>query len=214
MSLGNFMHRGSLDIIIGPMFCGKTSLGNQKATVFADIGFNVARVSHVLDKRDDCDEIISKGNVTTHNSSFTNISDKIKQYSLKNLEEIRNNKHQVILVDEGQFFDDLYDVVIDWVENDGKHLIVSGLCGDFERKKFGKILDLIPHCDNVKKLQARCYYCLQDLAKSDFKGNVMSISAPFTFRKNNDKNQVHIGGKDDYIPVCRYHHNFYSKGDF
>lgn len=207
----SLMHRGSLDIIIGPMFCGKTSLGNQRATVFADTGFKVARITHSFDDRGKCEGIISKGNVSTHNSSFVGLSGKISQFSAPNLKNIDVNEYQVILIDEAQFFDDLYDIVINWVEKDGKHLIVSGLCGDFERKKFGKILDLIPHCDTVKKLQARCYYCLKDLSKSDFKGNIMAISAPFTFRKTGGKDQVHIGGQDDYVPVCRYHHNFFSE---
>lgn len=208
----DLQHRGSLEVIIGPMFCGKTSLGIQRATVFADTGFKVARINHSLDVRGNHAGIICEKTVTTHNSSFTGLSGKISQFSTDSLNFLIEDMKDfnVIFVDEAQFFSDLYEVVIEWVEKDGKHLIVSGLCGDFRRMKFGQILDLIPHCDTVEKLQARCYYCLEDLSKSNFKGNIMAISAPFTFRKNGNKDQIYIGGQDDYVPVCRYHHNFFS----
>lgn len=209
-----FKHRGSLEIIIGPMFCGKTSLGNQKATVFADIGFKVLRISSFLDQRSDIEGIKQNQTVSTHNSSFTKLSDKIFQTFAKNLSEIDANPFQVIFIDESQFFEDLYDNVFRWVETEGKHIIVSGLCGDFEKKKFGQTLDLIPICDTVNKLQARCYYCLEDLEKCDFKGNILAISAPFTARKKNEDSlkcdkfsQICVGGSDIYVPVCRYHHN-------
>ena len=40
-----------------------------------------------------------------------------------------------------------------------KIVIVSGLNGDYKRGKFGKILDLIPHCDSINKLYPYCKTC-------------------------------------------------------
>jgi thymidine kinase len=38
-------------------------------------------------------------------------------------------------------------------------VFVAGLDGDFERKKFGAVLDLIPLCDKVTKLASLCSFC-------------------------------------------------------
>jgi thymidine kinase len=95
----------------------------------------------------------------------------------------------VILINEGQFFDDLYDCVIDMLK-ENKKIYVSGLDGDFERKKFGQILDLFPLCDKVTKLTSLCSLC---------KNGEAGI---FSMRLNKDKTQMLIGS-DNYIPVCR-----------
>jgi len=41
----------------------------------------------------------------------------------------------------------------------------------------------------------------------DFKGNVDIIKAPFTKRLVQSNEQKLIGGKNEYVPVCRYHYN-------
>jgi thymidine kinase len=95
----------------------------------------------------------------------------------------------VILINEGQFFPDLYDVVTDML-NAGKKIYISGLDGDFERKKFGYMLDLIPLCDKVTKLTSLCSLC---------KDGTPGI---FSLRLTQEKQQM-IVGVDNYIPVCR-----------
>ena len=50
-----------------------------------------------------------------------------------------------------QFFNDLYDFILE-VEKTNKIVIISGLDGDFQRKPFGQILDIIPLCNSVIKL--------------------------------------------------------------
>ena len=95
----------------------------------------------------------------------------------------------VILINEGQFFPDLYEVVVDMLNNN-KKIYVCGLDGDFERKKFGTILDLIPLCDKVTKLTSICSSC---------KDGTPGI---FSMRLTCDKTQTLVGS-DNYIPVCR-----------
>ena len=95
----------------------------------------------------------------------------------------------VILINEGQFFPDLFEFVNRLLKED-KKIYVCGLDGDFERKKFGTILDLIPLCDKVHKLSSLCSQC---------KNGTPGI---FSMRLTNEKEQT-VVGSENYIPVCR-----------
>ena len=75
-----------------------------------------------------------------------------------------------------------------------KKVYVCGLDGDFERKKFGQILDLIPLCDTVTKLTSLCSLC-----KNGTKGI-------FSKRITSETEQT-VVGSDNYIPVCRNCYN-------
>jgi thymidine kinase len=96
---------------------------------------------------------------------------------------------QVVIINEGQFFNDLYEVVLQMIHLK-KKIYIGGLDGDFERKKFGQILDLIPLCDKVSKLTSLCSIC---------KDGTPGI---FSKRITTEKEQT-VVGSDNYIPVCR-----------
>ena len=95
----------------------------------------------------------------------------------------------VILINEGQFFDDLYDFVVSMLSQN-KKVYVCGLDGDYQCNKFGQILDIIPLCDKVVKLTSLCGLC---------KNGTRAI---FSKRISNEKEQT-VVGNDNYIPVCR-----------
>ena len=69
--------------------------------------------------------------------------------------------------------------------------------GGYKRNKVGQLLDLIPLCDTITKLNALCTICKD------------GTRAPFTFRKTKveDENNL-VGGKDDYSSLCRKHYIF------
>jgi thymidine kinase len=95
----------------------------------------------------------------------------------------------VILINEGQFFEDLLPAVEHMLQHN-KKIYVGGLDGDFERKKFGQILDLIPLCDKVTKMTSLCGIC---------KNGTPGI---FSKRITSEKEQT-VVGSNNYIPVCR-----------
>jgi thymidine kinase len=101
---------------------------------------------------------------------------------------------EVFLINEGQFFDDLYDVVLHLVEVLDKKVYVYGLDGDYKRANFGKILDLIPICNKVKKLTAMCNICKD------------GTKAYFTKRITKETSQKLIG-INNHIAVCRNCYN-------
>lgn len=193
MNTSNIMNSpyqsGYLELIIGPMYAAKTTrlVEIYKQCQFCDIP--VAAINHDIDNRYD-EELMS-----THDQIKIPC---IKTNQLKNIwkPDIKSNENniitkysKVILINEGQFFDDLYEVVNDMI-NHGKQVYVCGLDGDFERKKFGQILDLIPLCDKVTKLTSLCSKC---------KNGTPGI---FSMRLTNEKEQT-IVGSQNYIPVCR-----------
>jgi len=192
----SFNTNGYLELIIGPMYSGKTSklLEIYKQCKFCEL--SVCVINHSLDKRYHDAMLSSHDRVMVpcintdnlHNLWFNDgMIDLNEQVDNENYKKTRNSS--VILINEGQFFNDLYSVVDDMLKNK-KIVYVCGLDGDFERKKFGHILDLIPLCDNVSKLSSLCSIC---------KNGTPGI---FSMRITNEKQQTVIGS-ENYLPVCR-----------
>jgi len=190
---------GYLEIILGSMYSGKTSrlVEIYKQCKFCNIPVTV--INHSIDDRYD-DKLM-----TTHDQVKIPCikTDKLLELWTKDDIDLETNiglipriedkllviRSDVILINEGQFFVDLEDFVKKLLEH-GKKVYVCGLDGDFERKKFGQILDLIPLCDKVTKLTSLCSLC---------KNGTPGI---FSKRITSEKEQT-IVGSDNYIPVCR-----------
>jgi thymidine kinase len=184
------MNCGELNLIIGPMFSGKTSFLLSKLTRYVDVGINSLYVNSYLDTRN--------SDFSTHNSSLNSISSKIITVKVKKLIDLDPDLLsgvQVIAVDESQFFTDLTHVIPIWM-NMGKILFVAGLDGDYNQLPFGSILSLIPISSTVKKLLSVCEMCKKDC---------IITSAPFTVRTVKSDDLILIGSNDIYLPVCLYH---------
>jgi len=181
----DYSNSGYLEVIIGPMFSGKTTrlLEIYNRRFKADYN-NIKVINYIGDKR------YHESMLSTHDKNmipcvFTNkISDVCKPEDLYNIE--------VILINEGQFFEDLYETTLTLVEKYKKEVYVCGLDGDFKRLKFGSILDLIPICDKVIKLQANCAMC--------------GRFAIFSKRLSCEDTQIVIGSSN-YAPMCRNCYN-------
>jgi thymidine kinase len=100
-------------------------------------------------------------------------------------------KAKLIIVEEAQFFIDLVVFVKSMVDYEDKNMVVVGLDGDYNRKPFGQLLECIPLADKVTKLTSLCSRCAD------------GTPALFSYRKNSAVEQVCVGGKDEYIPLCR-----------
>jgi thymidine kinase len=195
-----------LEIILGGMYAGKTSrlVEIYKQCKFCSIP--VVVINHSIDTRYDDEE--DESLLSTHDKVkipcikteklFNIWSDHISlEEDIKNIPRIKDKfkiaTSEVILINEGQFFPDLEEFVKILLKND-KKVYVCGLDGDFERKKFGQILDLIPLCDKVTKLTSLCSIC---------KNGKVGI---FSKRITTETEQT-VVGSDNYIPVCRSCYN-------
>lgn len=188
---------GYLEINIGPMFSGKSTKSLFKLTSMADQRFRCLYVNSNKDvrKTESADNMVS-----THNSSYSKTSPKITCVKVTNLSEVSVGDFDYIAVDELQFFDDAYETILSWL-NMGKYVIVASLDGDCYRRKFGHVLDLIPHANEVTKLTAYC-----DICRDNYK---ILNRAPFTARMTSDTSAELVGGSDLYKAMCRNCHDFH-----
>ena len=172
------MNSGRIEIIFGPMFSGKSTelLRRIKRHTFAKQKCLV--IKYRFDKR------YSEKDMATHDQQ------KINALSCTKLEEASSifKEYQVIGIDEGQFFPDIVEMA-EIFANDGKIVIIACLDGTFQRKPFGKILELVPLAEKVTKLSAVCVIC--------------GKAGSFTQRiVANDQIEL-IGGSECYRPLCR-----------
>jgi thymidine kinase len=180
----------SIDIIIGPMFSGKTTELIRRLTISAEAGFSVLYINSSFDTRGE--------EFSTHNKSIQKLHKNIHTTKVRNLEELTSSfwlPFEIIGIDEAQFFTGLKSFCIEMAEKYKKKVIVSGLNGDFQRNSFGEINELLTHCDNINKLYSFCRSCC------DCKKGIMK-PALFSKRIGTDKDKIVIGD-EQYIPVCR-----------
>ena len=90
----------------------------------------------------------------------------------------------------GDFQDELDEVV----QKYNKKIIAAGLISDYLRQPFGDVIKLIPHAEEVIKLNALCKKCKD------------GTKASFTRRTTNDTNTVIVGSDTYYEAVCRKHY--------
>ncbi|RCV44168.1 hypothetical protein SETIT_9G352500v2 [Setaria italica] len=178
---------GEIHVIVGPMFAGKTTALLRRVQAEAGSGRTVVLIKSDKDNRYGLDSVV------THDGT------KMACWALSELSSFHDklgmeayDKVDVIGIDEAQFFDDLYDFCCKAADRDGKIVVVAGLDGDYKRKKFGSVLDVVPLADSVTKLTARCELC--------------GRRAFFTLRKTQETKTELIGGADVYMPVCRHHY--------
>jgi thymidine kinase len=179
---------GSIELILGCMFSGKSTEILRRVKRFQIIDKMVCVISHKTDTRYSSEEVIVTHNGVTYPCIMLEHLNDIYKNDKYNL------NYDVFVIEEGQFFDDLYDFVINLADNKNKTVIVASLNGDFERKPFGEIYKLISHAEKIVKLSALCTMCKD------------GTSANFSKRITTNTEQISVGAGDQYIAVCRKHY--------
>jgi thymidine kinase len=186
---------GTLELIIGPMFSGKTKtlISRYNEIINNTNNRNILVINYYKDTRYGLDSIISHDgdSIPAINISLLSIINNL--FEISNTNEI--NHYNYIFINEGQFFPDLKEAVITLIERYNKNVVICGLDCDYKQEKFGQIWDLIPHANNIIKLQGKCNNC--------------SNKSLFTHRITNEVSQEVIG-TNNYIPLCRTCYNNYK----
>jgi thymidine kinase len=188
---------GKLEIIMGTMFSGKTSYCLNKISLFVELNLKVLYINIDFDNRSDLE-------FSTHNSFFNSIDfkkkDKINEnltmIKVRELSNITFESYDIIMIDEAHFFDDIIKFTKKLLDNK-KHVIIATLIADYKGNKFGKVLDLIPICDEVVRLESYCIECSKQKKIN---------KAIYSKRITKNKESIDIGGSDKYIAVCREHY--------
>ena len=183
---------GTLELITGCMYSGKSTSLLNRMRQHTLLDNKMLAVNHSADKRYADNAIVSHDKDMSFALSVDTLMPLLQK---KEYEEA-----DVICVEEGQFFSDLYEFVFHAVENDKKRVIVSALDGDYNRKPFWNVLKLIPLADTVEKRNALCIEC-KDGTLASFSKKIVGIDS---------NERIMIGGQDKYIPVCRFHYGLHT----
>ena len=167
---------GMIDLVLGPMFAGKSTELLRRIKRYRVASKKCLVIKYANDTR------YSEKCISTHDQQM------IEAVSCEDIMEVKERAldFDIIGIDEGQFFENVVEFS-ETMANLGKMIIVAALDGTFERKAFGKVLELIPLAESVTKLDAVCIDCKQ--------------SASFTKRLCDSKETELIGGAEIYKPV-------------
>ncbi|WP_322910904.1 thymidine kinase [Mycoplasmopsis felis] len=173
---------GTLEIITGPMFSGKTEelLKRLKILEIAEVNTIVFKPS--FDVRFDENKIVSRTGAKTNAIVIKESSEILKYW---------NSEFKAVAIDEVNFLDDGIFKVIDKLVLNGVRVIISGLDMDYLRRPFGVTPGLLAIADDITKLKAVCLLCKSDAA--------------FSFRKENNNN-LNFLGDSEYEARCRKCH--------
>jgi len=183
---------GSIEIVCGPMFSGKTEelirrirraqIARQKVQIF----------------KPKIDDRYHKTDIVSHSSI------KIESLPVESSIDILKNLYdttRVVAIDEVQFFDKDIVKVVDKLAKRGLRVIMAGLDQDYKGMPFGPIPELLCMADHVDKIHAICTVC--------------GAAASKTFRKPSEKtkDQILLGETDRYEARCRGHVEYFDEDE-
>jgi thymidine kinase len=176
---------GSLNLIIGPMYSGKTSTLITRYNRHKIAKRKCIMIKYKNDTRYDDKMLV------THNGI------KVQAIPCEELADVDLivKKYDVVCVDEVQFYKDAHIFCDKWA-NEGLIVEACGLNGTFERKPFKTVSLLIPKCNNLTYITAIC--------------RETSREGVYSKRNTNETKLEIIGGTDIYSATDR---ETYFKGN-
>ncbi|MCD6113189.1 MAG: thymidine kinase [Bacteroidales bacterium] len=171
--------RGSLEVICGSMFSGKTEelIRRLKRAKIARQKVEIFKPS--IDVRYDEEDVVSHDKNVIHSTPVQSSSEIL----------LLANNVDVVGIDEAQFFDMELVNVCNALANSGVRVIVAGLDMDFQGKPFGPMPSLLATAEYITKVHAICMNC----------GNL----AQYSHRIVSGDKLVVLGEKESYEPLCR-----------
>jgi thymidine kinase len=182
-------HSGSIEVVTGSMFSGKTdelirrlrraTIARQKVQVFKP----------VIDNRYHVDKVTSHAG-----TAFSAVPVTCSQ----DIPALLDVETSVVGIDEAQFFDPGIVAVAQQLANSGKRVIVAGLDSDFRGEPFGCMPTFMAIAERVDKLQAICMVCGEQASRTQrlVNGRPAYYEDPV----------VIVGASEMYEARCRLHH--------
>ncbi len=175
--------KGSIEVITGSMFSGKTEelIRRLRRSNYAGLNGEIFKPS--LDKRYSETRVVSHDDKSIVSTPVDNASAIL----------LLAGNVDVVGIDEAQFFDDSIIEVCNTLADNGVRVVIAGLDMDFTGKPFGPMPALLAVAEYVTKVHAICMRC----------GNL----AQYSFRKSAEEQVVLLGEKNIYEPLCRSCYN-------
>ena len=182
------MAKGTLEIITGPMFAGKTSALLKKARSFNG---EMVLIKPSFDTRYGICEIKTHDGVAAEAFNLTNTSEILNSPAI--------NEAQAVFFDEIQFFTEPYfggDVIscIATLLNRGLSVVCCGLDLNWKGEPFEIISKLKTIADRYTVLHAKCAVCNEP--------------ALYTYKRGGSQSDIELGAADIYEPRCARHYPF------
>jgi len=183
MFLENSIHshtrKGSIEVICGSMFSGKTEelIRRLKRAQYAKQIVEIFKPA--VDTRYDDVKVVSHDSNSIHSTPVPSSANIL----------LLASDVQVVGIDEAQFFDNGLADVCNQLADSGVRVIVAGLDMDFRGKPFGPMPALLTIAEHVTKVHAICMRC----------GNLANHSHRIT----SESSLVLLGETNNYEPLCR-----------
>lgn len=180
----NQVKKGSIEVICGSMFSGKTEelIRRLKRANFAKQRVEIFKPK--IDNRYSDEDVVSHDRTSIRSTPVESSGSIL----------LMSSEVDVVGIDEAQFFDEGLVEVCKRLADNGIRVIVAGLDMDFRCTPFGPMPDLMAIADDVYKVHAICVRC----------GSLAYVS----HRLVAGEKQVLIGEMAEYEPICRdcYNH--------
>jgi len=170
---------GSIEVICGSMFSGKTEelIRRLRRAAFAKQKVEIFKPA--METRYSEEEIVSHDQNTILGTPVENSGNIL----------LLSSDIDVVGIDEAQFFDDGLPNVCNQLANQGIRVIAAGLDMDYKGNPFGPMPALCAIADDVTKVHAICVEC----------GRL----AGYSYRLVDNEKLIFLGEKEEYQPLCR-----------
>lgn len=178
MATDRLTGRGTIELIRGCMFSGKSERLVRRVEEAHAAGLAVAAFKHASDDRYGADQIVTHNGLRVAARLATRAADILAMAG----------EAQLVVIDEAQFFTaDLVDVCRR-LADEGRDVAVAGLDRDSWGLPFGPMPEIEAMADRVTRTQAVCAKC--------------GRPAEYTFRRVPVGGVTMIGGAEAYEPRC------------
>lgn len=176
----NNRQRGSIEVICGSMFSGKTEelIRRLKRAKIAKQRVEIFKPQ--IEVRYSATDVVSHDNNAIASTPIGTAQNIL----------LMTSDVDVVGIDEAQFFDESIVDVCSILAEQGLRVIVAGLDIDFKGVPFGAMPHLMAIADDVTKVHAICVRC----------GEPAYVS----HRLVDEDRQILTGATDIYEPICRH----------
>lgn len=171
---------GSIEVIAGSMFSGKTEELIRRITRAMFARQSIQAFKPRIDDRYDTTKIVSHGSISVEAVAVANSESLVRRVEPGT---------QVVAIDEAQFFDRGIVDVCEQLANEGRRVLVAGLDQDYLGRPFPPMPDLMAIAEEVTKVRAVCTVCGRTACRSQ--------------RIVKQGTTVLVGGAEAYEARCR-----------